>query len=222
MHQRISQTEVADRLGVLERQAHRSFQFCQHLPLEGSFELTRIHSRLLENAFGGKVAIRCVVLMQRMHGDAFWAGAGASGKGSAKGVVAFIGNSDPIQRTEHHWLACPEQDDAPGAQTEIPFVRHRIIGHVAANRRRGINVERGQPQDGLACLGNGVRFCSEQEGLRPKSNQGAEKKAGEHEREPRAARAVEERGNYGCACKASSAMQVVSTLAIPWGRPSGR
>src|ERR1043166_1399910 len=114
--------------------------------LKTALELAWVHSCLFEDLFRREITIRRVVLMQGMHRYSRWHCAGGLRKAVAKCVVSFIGNADPVYRTEHNRLVSSQQHYSSRSQTEVPFICHRVIGHPASDRRRGINIEHRQRQ----------------------------------------------------------------------------
>ena len=126
--------------------AHRRLQVGYYLPLKTAFVLPGAHAGILKNALSRKVAIRRVMLMQRVNRDTIRRCAGGASERVAKCIVPFVSEADPIYRTEYDRVACPEQHRAPCAKGQIPLVCHWIKSHVAADRRCRIDVERGQAQ----------------------------------------------------------------------------
>src|SRR5436190_15040013 len=64
-------------------------------------------------------------------------------------IVSLIGDADPIDRTKYDWLTRSQQHEAARPEPEVPPIGHRIVGHHRTNRRRGVDVECGDPQCGI-------------------------------------------------------------------------
>ena len=67
--------------------------------------------------------------MQRMNRHTGRHGACGLGECCAEGIVAFIGNADPIHGAENDGLICTEKDNATTTQRHFIHTLHRIISH---------------------------------------------------------------------------------------------
>src|SRR5262249_3320554 len=119
---------------------------CNYLPLKAAFILARIHSGVFKNSLGGKIAIWRVVLMQGMNGDANRRRARRTGKRIAECVVPFVRDANPIHSAQDDWLTCAKQDNASRSQAQVPFIRYRIVSHLAADGWCCVDVENGYAQ----------------------------------------------------------------------------
>ncbi len=126
--------------------AHGPLHISENLALKTTLVLTWIDTCVVQDAFRGKVTVRGVVLMQRMHGHPVRRRGCAPGQGIAKGIVALVGNPDPVHRAKHDWLPCAQKDNASRPQPELPVIGHRIISHHRADGRGGVHVEGGHTQ----------------------------------------------------------------------------
>ena len=84
------------------------------------------------------------MLMQRMHGNASRDGACRLSERRTESVVAFIGDADPIDCTEHDGLLSTKKHDATAAQREIIHALHWVIGHRGTQRRCSIDIKGGE------------------------------------------------------------------------------
>ena len=72
-------------------------------------------AEIANDPLGGEIAAGCVVLMQRMHGDAIARRAGSLGQHLAKLVVPLVGDADPVDGAEDNRLAGAEDHDTTAA-----------------------------------------------------------------------------------------------------------
>ena len=86
-----------------------------------------------KEALGGKVAAWGVMLMEGVDGDAVRGGASSFGEGEAEGVVAFVGNADPVEGTEDDGISGAQDDEARGGEGRDDFARG-FDGAVAERR----------------------------------------------------------------------------------------
>ena len=105
LHASLAQAQVRHGLSPGQGLTHRPLQIGDHLPLETTLELVRIGAGFLQDAFRREVTVRRIVLMQRMHGHPARGGGSGSSKSIAKGIVALIGNADPVHGTKHDGLS---------------------------------------------------------------------------------------------------------------------
>ncbi len=96
----------------------------------------------MNNPLGGEVAFRGVVLVQGMHRHAVARGARCLGQRVAKGVVPFVGDTEPVHRAEHDWPVRAKQYNATAAQGHFVQPLDRIVGHLRSDGRRSIDVRR--------------------------------------------------------------------------------
>ena len=122
------------------------FQVCEDLSLEVTFMLSSIKPGILEDSFRRKVAVGRVVLVQSVNRHPAWRRARGPRQRGAKRIVAFIGDTNPIDGAEHNGLAGTQQNNSPRSQTKVPFVRHRIVSHEASDGRSGVDVEDGKTE----------------------------------------------------------------------------
>ena len=144
VHGRRPEAEVRHRHRALRCPAHRDIEPAEDLALEAALEVQRVDAAVLQDLLRAEVAVRRVVLVQRVDGHAVGRGARGLGQGPAERVVALVGDAEPIHRAEDDRAAGAEQHDAARAQAEVPGVGDRIVGHAAADRRRGVDIERGE------------------------------------------------------------------------------
>ena len=110
--------------------------------MEVSFEAgVSLDAKLLDQFLGREVAARGIVLVERMDGDAGGGGAGGLGKGEAEGVMAFVGDADPVDRTEYDWVAGARDHDTATTQRQVIEALDRIVGHRRTEGRGGVDVE---------------------------------------------------------------------------------
>ena len=115
-----------------------------HEALEVSFKTgVPLDAELLDEFLRREVTAWCVVLVERMNGDAGGGGAGGLGKGDAEGVMAFVGDADPVDRTEYDGVAGARDHDTATTQRQVIEALDRIVGHRRAQGRGGVDVERG-------------------------------------------------------------------------------
>ena len=82
--------------------------------------------------------------MERMHGDTFSRLVPAALRQTiAKSIVAFVADPDPVDRTQHDRIFRPEKNHTTTSQTEFFDPLDAVISHHRADRRSGIDVERG-------------------------------------------------------------------------------
>ena len=146
IHRCDPEAEVRHRFRVRQRFVHCGSEATQGFTLEGALEIQRIDAGVLQDLLRAKIAVRGVVLMQRVDGDAGGHGVGRGGQRGPKQIVALVGNADPVHRAQHDGLAGAEQHDAPGAQAEVPGVGDRVVRHAAADGRGDVDVKGGHAQ----------------------------------------------------------------------------
>ena len=114
-----------------------------HEALEVSFKAgVPLYPELLDQFLRREVAARCVVLVKRMNGDAVGGGAGGLGEGDAEGVMAFVGDADPVDRAEHDRFARTRDHHTTAAQRQVIEALNRVVGHRRTQRRGGVDIER--------------------------------------------------------------------------------
>jgi len=101
IHAGLAQAKVRHGLCPWQGFPHGPLQIGDHLALETTLVLARIDARFVQDAFRREVTVRRIVLMQRMHGHPARRRDGGASEGTAKGIVAFIGNADPVHGTQH-------------------------------------------------------------------------------------------------------------------------
>ena len=87
-------------------------------------------------------------MMQAMNGDALRIGSGSGCDGFAEDVVAFVADTDPVERTEDDRLTGTHQDDAPTAQGDFIDPADGVVGHDGADWGSRIDVERCESDTG--------------------------------------------------------------------------
>ena len=127
---------------------HRGGRACNGLPGEDGIEHRAAQAMLGQQRFGLEIAARRVVLVQGMHRDPLGRGAGRAGQLLAPGIVAGIAHAHPIQRAQHDRLARTQQHHAPGTERIDNLLDrlHQSIAQRAAQRRRNVGLEAGDPQ----------------------------------------------------------------------------
>ena len=145
VHRRLAEANFSDKFRGVDRGPDGAVEALQDCAGEVAPEPTGIQPGLHQYLFRREIGGRRVVVVQGVDGHAFGNGAGGGGQGGPERVVAFVGDAQPVDGAQHDGLSCSEQDDAAGAEAEIPRLDHAIVGHPGAGGRRGINVEGGDP-----------------------------------------------------------------------------
>ena len=83
-------------------------------------------------------------MMQAMNGDALRIGSGSGCDGFTEDVVAFVADTDPVERTEDDRLTGPHQDDAPTSERDFIDPADGVVSHDGADGGSRIDVKRGQ------------------------------------------------------------------------------
>ena len=144
-----AEAEVGDWLGAGEGEADGALEMGEDLALPITFEFARVHACLFEDLFGGEIAVGGIVLVEGMESDAAGVGSGGFGEAFAKGVVAFVGDADPIDGAKDDGPARAEENDAACAEAEIPFIGDGVVSHEGADGRGDIDIESGEAEGGI-------------------------------------------------------------------------
>ena len=109
------------------------------IPLEAWVSL---NAEFLDQFLRREVAAWGVVLMERMDGDAVGGGASGFGEGEAEGVMAFVGDTDPVDRAEYDWVARARDHDAAATQRQVIEALYGVVRHRRTEGRGSVDIER--------------------------------------------------------------------------------
>src|SRR5690348_7456310 len=96
---------MGDRLRASDGSSNRARQFVEGLSLKVALKLAWFQVRVFKYALCREVTIGCVMLMQRVHGNALRSRTGSLSQARTKGIMRFVRDAYPIDGTQHYRLS---------------------------------------------------------------------------------------------------------------------
>ena len=145
-HLGAAESDRRDRTGLVQRRRDPGGQGRNHLTLECALEGSGIHSLFEADLLRSEVADRRVVLMDGMDLHAVRRRPGRGRQRLLEGVLALVGDADPVHGAQHDRIAGAQQYDPPRPQRQVPGSFHPLVGQFTAHGRRAVHVEGQQLQ----------------------------------------------------------------------------
>jgi hypothetical protein len=86
------------------------------------------------------------VLVKRVDGDAIGGRSRRGGQALAKGIVTFVSDADPIDRTQDNGITAAKQNNTSAPQSQFFDPLDRVISHHEPDWRRRVDVKGRQLQ----------------------------------------------------------------------------
>ena len=100
-----------------------------------------LNAEFLDQLLRREIAARGIVLVEGVDGHAVGGGARGVSEGEAEGVMAFVGDADPVDRAEDNRVARPRDHDTAATQRQVIEALDCVVRHRRTQGRGSVDVE---------------------------------------------------------------------------------